>query len=70
MVVYHWPKILPLNEIKGTFLKKKRYAACTHESTNSYEVIPSKQDSTATYKVSGCHPFSKRLREPRLKVVI
>lgn len=65
MVVHHWPRVLPLNMIKTTFLKKS-YVACTHESTNSHEVIPSKQDSTTTYKVSGCHPFSKRLREPRL----
>ena len=67
MVVHHWPKVFPLNIIKSTFLKKS-YVTCTHESTNFHEVIPSKQDSIATYNVSGYHPFSKRLRESRLNV--
>ena len=67
MVVHHWPEVLPLKIIKSAFLKNF-YVARTHESTNSHEVIPSKQDSTATNKASRCHPFYKRLREPRLSV--
>ena len=67
MVVHHWPEVFPLDIIKSTFLEQS-YVACTHESTNSHEVIPSKQDSTATNEVSGCHLFCKRLREPRLSV--
>ena len=51
----------------SSFLEKS-YVVCTHESTKAHEVIPSKQDSTATNEISGCHPFCKRLREPTLSV--